>query len=151
MNAPFQVRASSSKEWPHRWQQAPRYSCSSTLLNWDICRLSVPKHITDTKTYKWYENNKLVPKRTFGTRTDHWYQNKRLVPKRVIGTTMVTNYDSHKIRAFNHKNNTKTHKLNKRFTFKKIEEFEEIKAMVGKMVSDRCNLYGLECASAPLL
>ena len=32
-----------------------------------------------------------------------------------------------------------------------MQVFEDIKAMVGKMVSDRCNLYGLECASSPLL
>ena len=44
------------------------------------------------------------------------------------------------------------HKLNKNITLKKIQGFEEIKAMVlDKMVSDRCNLHGLECASAPLL
>ena len=35
------------------------------------------------------------------------------------------------------KNNTKTHKLNKSFNFKKIQEFVGIKGMVGKMVNDR--------------
>jgi hypothetical protein len=35
------------------------------------------------------------------------------------------------------KNNTKMHKLNKSFTFDKIQEFAGIKVVVGKIVNDR--------------
>ena len=49
----------------------------------------------------------------------------------------ASDYYSNEIQAFNHENNTKTHKLNKSFTVKKIQEFAGIKAMVGKMVGDR--------------